>query len=108
MRPTLIPRKSRGFTRMALGVAIAICGVLSAIAIPNFLSYRQTGLMGAATGDLKKNQRKVQDRGHGAGFWPYKRPAVKTTQAFKQLHAVAGGICALFYDYSFLLLIRVI
>lgn len=75
MRLTLITKKSRGFTLMELMVAIAICGVLAAIAIPNFLRYRQKGLIGAATGDLKKIQRKIQDLGHDTGFWPNKRPA---------------------------------
>ena len=68
---TLIPPpKSRGFTLMELMVAIAICGVLAAIAVPNYLKYRQKGLVAAATGDLKKIQRKVQDLGHDTGRWP--------------------------------------
>ena len=75
MRLTLITKKSRGFTLTELMVAIAICGVLSAIAIPNYLRYREKGLIGAATGDLKKIQRKIQDMGHDTGFWPNKRPA---------------------------------
>ena len=75
MRLTLIPKKSRGFTLMELMVAIAICGVLSAIAIPNYLRYRQKGLIGGATGDLKTIQRKIQDLGHDTGFWPNKIPA---------------------------------
>jgi prepilin-type N-terminal cleavage/methylation domain-containing protein len=70
MRLTLIPKKSSGFTLMELMVAIAIVGVLSAIAVPNYLRYRQKGLIGAATGDLAAIQRKVQDLGHDTGSWP--------------------------------------
>ena len=75
MHLTLIRKKSRGFTLMELMVAIAIVGVLSAIAIPNYLKYRQKGLIGRATGDLKTIQRKIQDLGHDTGLWPNKRPA---------------------------------
>ena len=75
MHLTLIRKKSRGFTLMELMVAIAIVGVLSAIAIPNYLRYRQKGLIGRATGDLKTIQRKIQDLGHDTGLWPNKRPA---------------------------------
>ena len=70
MRLTLIPKKSRGFTLMELMTAVAILGVLSAIAIPNYLKHRQKGLIGKATGDLKNLQRKIQDLGHDTGFWP--------------------------------------
>jgi type IV pilus assembly protein PilA len=75
MRASLIPKKSPGFTLMELMIAIAICGVLAAIAIPNYLKYRQKGLIGHATGDLKKIQRKIQDLGHDTGLWPDRNPA---------------------------------
>jgi type IV pilus assembly protein PilA len=68
-------KKNRGFTLVELMVAIAICGVLAAIAVPNYLKYRQKGLIGAATGDLKMIQRKIQDLGHDTGFWPDRNPA---------------------------------
>ena len=70
MRLTMISKKNRGFTLMELMVIIAIMGVLSAIAIPNYLRYRQKGLIGHANGDLKKIQRKIQDLGHDTGRWP--------------------------------------
>ncbi len=75
MSLTLIRTKNRGFTLMEVMVAIAICGVLSAIAIPNYIRYRQKGLIARATGDLKALQRKAQDLGHDTGLWPGGDPA---------------------------------
>jgi len=75
MRLTLIPKKSRGFTLSEVMTAIAICGVLSAIAIPNYLKHRQKGLIGKATKELKTLQRKIQDLGHDTGMWPGNTPA---------------------------------
>lgn len=70
MRLTLIRKKSRGFTLTEVMTAIGIIGVLSAIAIPNYIKYRQKSVIAQATGDLKKIQRKVRDLGHDTGFWP--------------------------------------
>ena len=41
-------RNQSGFTLIELMIVIAIIGILSAIAIPNFLSYRQKGKDSAA------------------------------------------------------------
>ena len=72
MRLTLIRKKSRGFTLTEVMTAIGIIGVLSAIAIPNYLRHRQKGFIGRTTGDLKALQRKIQDLGHDTGLWPGK------------------------------------
>jgi prepilin-type N-terminal cleavage/methylation domain-containing protein len=75
MRLSLITKKNRGFTLVEVMVTIAIIGILAAIAIPNYLKFRQKGLIGAASGDLKKLQRKIQDLGHDTGRWPDRNPA---------------------------------
>ena len=53
MKKNLIAKNSKGFTLIELMVVIAIIGILAAIAIPNFIAYRDKAFCGDSEHDAQ-------------------------------------------------------
>ena len=63
-------RKSeKGFTLIELLIVVAIIGILAAIAIPQFASYRQKAYNSAAQADVKNVKTSLES--HYADFQEY-------------------------------------
>jgi len=65
-------RKSeKGFTLIELLIVVAIIGILAAIAIPQFASYRQKAFNSAAQSDLKTIKTTVEGFYTDQYYYPY-------------------------------------
>ena len=65
-------KNERGFTLIELMISMAIIGVLAAIAIPNYISYRQRAQVAKAQSELKTIEKAVMMLAIDTGFWPNK------------------------------------
>ena len=64
-------RNRNGFTLIELLIVVAIIGILAAVAIPQFASYRQKGYNTAAMSDLKNTKIILELYYAEHHFYPY-------------------------------------
>ncbi len=64
-------KNEKGFTLIELLIVVAIIGILAAIAIPQFSSYRQKAFNAAAQSDLKTIKTSLEGFYTDNYYYPY-------------------------------------
>ncbi|WP_029909481.1 type IV pilin protein [Pelobacter seleniigenes] len=64
-------KNEKGFTLIELLIVVAIIGILAAIAIPQFASYRQKAFNSASQSDLKTIKTSLEGYYTDEYYYPY-------------------------------------
>jgi len=64
-------KNEKGFTLIELLIVVAIIGILAAIAIPQFSSYRQKAFNSAAQSDLKTTRTSLEGFYTDEYYYPF-------------------------------------
>ncbi|MGD9950023.1 MAG: type IV pilin protein [Desulfobulbus sp.] len=66
-----LQKDNKGFTLIELMIVVAIIGILAAIAIPQFASYRQKAFNSSAESDLKNGKTALESYYADYQYYPY-------------------------------------
>ena len=92
------PKYSGGFTMLELIVNIAIISILSAIAIPAYITFRDKAKIAQARTDMHNILLAMEQLGNDTGEWPGHQPSGKTNTAANNeiwdLSVASAGLAA--------------